>query len=167
MGISKQPFKSEETPRNVMPKVNTYLTWIAVALILITTILNVRQDRFYYHTAEITSVSDFTHLESKVATDLRLAIARNQLVVTDAQFIAGLAERTTPPALVDTSAVRITSHYLTLTQLESATSNPQVHAVLFFTGRFYLPNVVEYHSWVAKHFHLLHNYGKGIELWVR
>ena len=114
-----------------------------------------------------TSASGFTQLESKVATDLRLATAPNQLVVSDAQFIAGLADRTTPPALVDTSAVRITSNYLTLSKLESATSQPQVHAVLFFTGRFYLPNIAEYHSWVAQHFHLLRNYGAGRELWVR
>ena len=123
--------------------------------------------RVYYRTAVATSETGFTQLESKVATDLRLATTPNQLVVTDAQFIAGLADRTTPPALVDTSAVRITSHYLTLSQLESATSQPQVHAVLFFTGRFYLPNVAGYHAWVAQHFHLLHNYGAGRELWVR
>jgi hypothetical protein len=111
--------------------------------------------------------SELTQLESKVATDLRLATGPNQLVVTDAQFIAGLADRTTPPALVDTSSVRITSNYLTLSQLENATSQPQVRAVLFFTGRFYLPNVAGYHAWVAQHFHLLHNYGAGRELWVR
>jgi len=39
--------------------------------------------------------------------------------------------------------------------------------VLFFTGRFYLPNLAGYHFWVAQHFHLLHNYGAGRELWVR
>jgi len=96
-----------------------------------------------------------------------MTITPSQLVVTDAQFIAGLANRSTPPSLVDTSAVRITSKFLTQSQLESATSQSNVHAVLFFTGRFYLPNLVGYHSWVAQHFHLLHNYGAGRELWVR
>ena len=144
-----------------------YFTWIAIALIMITTILNFQQERLYYRTAVATSTAGFTQLESKVATDLRVATTPNQLVVTDAQFIAGLANRTTPPDLVDTSAVRITSKFLTLSQLESATSRPQVRAVLFFTGRFYLPNIAEYHSWVAQHFHLLRNYGAGRELWVR
>ncbi len=167
IGIGNQPLQSRETTSNVISKATPYLTWIAIVLILITTIVNVQQDRIYYRTAVATSESAFTQLESQVATDLRLATTPNQLVVTDAQFIAGLANRTTPPALVDTSAVRITSNYLTLSQLESATSQPQVHAVLFFTGRFYLPKVARYHSWIAQHFHLLHNYGAGRELWIR
>jgi len=167
MGIGNQPLQSRETFSNVRPKGTPYLTWIAIVLILITAVLNIQQDRVYYRTAVATSETGITQLESKVATDLRLATTPNQLVVTDAQFIAGLADRSTPPALVDTSAVRITSNYLTLSQLENSTSQPQVHAVLFFTGRFYLPNVAKYHSWVAQHFHLLHNYGAGRELWVR
>jgi 4-amino-4-deoxy-L-arabinose transferase-like glycosyltransferase len=167
IGIGNQSWQSKETPSNMMSRATTYFSWIAIALIMITTLLNVQQDRLYYRTAVVTSASGFTQLESRVATDLRLATAPNQLVVTDAQFIAGLADRTTPPALVDTSAVRITSNYLTLSQLESASSQLQVRAVLFFTGRFYLPNIVGFHSWVAQHFHLLHNYGAGRELWVR
>jgi len=167
MGIGNQSLQSKETSSNVMSSVTKYFTWIAIALIMITTILNIQQDRLYYRTAVATSTSGFTQLESKVATDLRLATTPNQLVVTDAQFIAGLASRDTPPALVDTSAVRITSKFLTLSQLESATSQPDVHAVLFFTGRFYLPDIARYHSWVAQHFHLLHSYGAGKELWVR
>ena len=167
IGIGNQSAHNKDTSSSLMSRATTYFTWIAIALIMMTTIVNIQQDRIYYRTAVATSASGFTQLESKVATDLRLATAPNQLVVTDAQFIAGLADRTTPPALVDTSAVRITSDYLTLSQLESATSQPQVRAVLFFTGRFYLPNIAGFHSWVAQHFHLLHNYGAGRELWVR
>ena len=167
IGIGNHSLSSKETSSNVMSKAVPFFTWITIALIIITTILNVQQDRLYYRTAVTTSASGFTQLESKVATDLRMATDPNQLVVTDAQFIAGLANRTTPPELVDTSAVRITSNYLTLSQLESATSRPQVRAVLFFTGRFYLQNVAGFHSWVTQHFHLLHNYGAGKELWVR
>src|SRR6266699_110237 len=167
MGIGNQSLHSKDTSSSLMSRATTYFTWIAIALIMITTILNVQQDRLFYRTAVATSASGFTQLESKVATYLRLATAPNQLVVTDAQFLAGLADCTTPPALVDTSAVRITSNYLTLSQLESATSQPQVRAVLFFTGRFYLRNTAGFHSWVAQHFHLLHNYGAGRELWVR
>jgi 4-amino-4-deoxy-L-arabinose transferase-like glycosyltransferase len=167
MGIDKQSLQSKETSSNVMSRVTMYLTWIAFALIMVTTILNIQQDRLYYRTAVAASTSGFTQLESKVANDLRLTTTPNQLIVTDSQFIAGLANRSTPPALVDTSAVRITSKFLTLSQLESATSQSNVHAVLFFTGRFYLPIIAGYHSWVAQHFHLLHNYGAGRELWVR
>ncbi len=87
--------------------------------------------------------------------------------MTDAQFIADMAGRNTPPELVDTSMVRIASGDLTLQQIIVATSQPQVHAVLFFSGRFYLRNVRPFHEWVAAHFHLLHAYGQGMELWVR
>jgi 4-amino-4-deoxy-L-arabinose transferase-like glycosyltransferase len=167
IGIGNQSLQIKGTCGNVMSRATTYFSWIAIGLIMITTILNVQQARLYYRTAVATSTSELTQLESRVATDLQLATAPTQLVVTDAQFIAGLAGRTTPPALVDTSAVRISTDYLTLSQLESAATQPQVQAVLFFTGRFYLPNVAGFHSWVSQHFHLLHNYGAGRELWVR
>ena len=167
IGIGNRALKSKESSNNMLSKANPYITWISIALILLTAVLNVQQDRVYYRTAVASSTSGLTQLESKVATDLRKAISADQLVVTDAQFIAGLADRNTSPDLVDTSAVRITSHYLTLSQLENATSQPQVHAVLFFTGRFYLPDIAGYHSWVAQHFHLLRNYGAGRELWIR
>ncbi|HXX78300.1 MAG TPA: hypothetical protein VEI53_07405, partial [Ktedonobacteraceae bacterium] len=167
IGIGNHGLKSKESSNNMLSKANPYITWISIALILLTAVLNVQQDRVYYRTAVASNTSGLTRLESKVATDLRKAISADQLVVTDAQFIAGLADRNTSPDLVDTSAVRITSHYLTLSQLENATSQPQVHAVLFFTGRFYLPDIAGYHSWVAQHFHLLRNYGAGRELWIR
>jgi len=144
-----------------------YLTWVAIALILVTAVLDVRQNRAYYRAVQANSISSLTQLEARAAADLRQAITPGQLVVTDAQFIAGLADRNTPPALVDTSAVHIETGYVTLSQLESAASQPQVHAVLFFTGRFQLPAVAAFHGWVAKNFHLLHNYGGGRELWVR
>jgi hypothetical protein len=150
-----------------MLKATSFISGIAIMLILITVIFNLQQDRLYYRAEDASSVTGLTQLESRVATDLRQATTPDQLVITDAQFIAGLADRTTPPALVDTSAVRINSGYLTLSQLENATSQPQVRAVLFFTGRFHLPDVAGFHAWVAQNFHLVHNYGGGRELWVR
>jgi 4-amino-4-deoxy-L-arabinose transferase-like glycosyltransferase len=167
IGISDPSTQNKDISSGVMRRTTTYLTLVAVVLILITAILEVQQDRLYYRAAQASSVSALTQLEARVAADLRHATTADQLVVTDAQFIAGLADRTTPAALVDTSAVRINSGYLTLSQLESATSQPQVHAVLFFTGRFHLPNVATFHAWVAQNFHLLHNYAGGRELWVR
>jgi 4-amino-4-deoxy-L-arabinose transferase-like glycosyltransferase len=167
MGISDSSTRNKVNSSGIMPGARTYLTWVAIALILVTALLDVRQDRAYYRTAQASSVSALTQFEVRVAADLQRATTHDQLVVTDAQFIAGLADRTTPPGLVDTSAVRINSGYLTLSALESATSQPQVHAVLFFTGRFNLPHVAAFHAWVAQNFHLLHDYGGGRELWVR
>jgi 4-amino-4-deoxy-L-arabinose transferase-like glycosyltransferase len=167
MGIGNQSAQSKNVSSSLMNRATIFLTWIAMALIMITAIVNVQQDRLYYRTAQASGASALTQLESRVASDLQQAIHSNQLVVTDAQFIAGLADRSTPPALVDTSAVRITSGNLTLSQLESAASQQQVHAVLFFTGRFHLPNAAGFHAWVSQNFHLLRNYGSGRELWVR
>ncbi len=145
----------------------TVFTWLAVLLILVTAALDARTDLLYYKNAAARSVDALAQVEARVAIDLDRAITPDQQVVTDAQFIAGLANRNTPPALVDTSMVRITTGFVTLSQLESLTDQPQVHAVLFFTGRFGLPNVAAFHTWVAQRFHLLRNYGGGRELWVR
>ena len=166
VGIA-DPFANAAPRRAISNNITMYFTWVAIALILVTAALDTQQDRAYYRAAQASSVSALTQLEARAAADLRQAITPGQLVVTDAQFIAGLADRNTPPALVDTSAVHIESGYVTLAQLESATSQPQVHAVLFFTGRFHLPAVAAFHAWVAKNFHLVHNYGGGRELWAR
>jgi hypothetical protein len=169
MGISDPSTQNKDISSSLMRgrKAITYTTWVALVLILFTVLLELQQDRLYYRAAQASSVSAMAKLESRVAADLQHATTANQLVVTDAQFIAGLANRSTPSTLVDTSAVRINSGYLTLPQLEGATSQPQVHAVLFFTGRFHLPNVAAFHTWVTQNFHLLRNYGGGRELWVR
>lgn len=143
------------------------MTWVALILILITVGLAIRQDRQYYRSDAYMATDQQTQQELRVAADLRGAITPGQLVITDAQFIAGLADRDTPPSLVDTSSVRIESGYLSLTQLEDAASQSQVHAVLFYTGRLGAPETAPFHEWVAQHFRLLHTYGKGQELWVR
>jgi 4-amino-4-deoxy-L-arabinose transferase-like glycosyltransferase len=143
------------------------LPWIALLLIGITVVLAIRQDREYYRNVAYVATDQQTQQELHVAADLQHAITPNQLVITDAQFIAGLADRNTLPSLVDTSTVRIESGYLTVAQLENAASQPQVHAVLFYTGRLGEGETAPFHAWVAQHFRLLHNYGGGRELWVR
>jgi hypothetical protein len=147
--------------------VRVILTGLATVLLLLTVATSLQQDVMYYRTAQARGVDGLAQLEARVAADLRKAISPDQQVVTDAQFVAALADRNTPPWLVDTSMVRIDSGNLTLAQLESITAQPQVHAVLFFTGRFHLPPVAGFHAWVAHHFRLLYEYGAGRELWVR
>ena len=153
--------------RAAFSKVVTYLTWGAVLLMLLTSLMDARVDRVYYRDAGALAVNGQAQLEARIARDVQSALSPNQQIITDQQFIAGLANRETPPELVDTSMVRITSGYLTLTQLETIAARPQVQAVLFFSGRFSLPPVSAFHAWVAQRFHLLHNYGGGRELWVK
>ncbi|HEU5375235.1 MAG TPA: glycosyltransferase family 39 protein [Ktedonobacteraceae bacterium] len=144
-----------------------FSTVLPISLVLLTTGFNMVQDVRYYLDTNINSTSVNTQQALRAANDLRQAIAPDQWVVTDGQFVAGLADRSTPPSLVDTSNVRISTGYVTLKQLEQSASDPRVHAVLFFTYRFDLPNINRFHAWVAQRFHLIHTYGPGQELWVR
>lgn len=138
---------------------------IALALILLAAGLNLQGDQAHFINSRQQSVNALTRQNEQVATDLQRLITPNEQVITDAQFIAGLANRNVPPSLVDTSLVRIQTGYLTTQQLIAAASSPQVHAVLFFTGR--LQRLSAFHAWVAQHFHLAYHYGAGQELWVR
>lgn len=140
---------------------------LTILLVLLTISVDALHDIRYYHSALTTGTNADTQKALQIANDLRQAIAPDQWVVTDGQFVAGLADRSTPPSLVDTSNVRISTGYVTLKQLEQSASDPRVHAVLFFTYRFDLLNINRFHSWVAQHFHLIHTYGPGQELWVR
>lgn len=167
MGIVQPSSLQAGLPKKTASSMATLLTAIAVVLLLFTAGADVGQDASYYRTAQARSVDGLAQLEARVAIDLRSAIAPDQQVITDAQFVAGLANRDTPPSLVDTSMVRIETGYLTLAQLEATASQPQVHAVLFFSGRFSLPQVAAFHAWVAQRFRLLHDYGAGRQLWVR
>lgn len=100
-----------------------------------------------------------------VAGDLASFTQPGDLVVTDDQIIADLANRQVPPALVDTSAVRIQSGDLTTAQVIAAASDPRVTAVLWYSGRFdALPGL---RAWVAAHFVAVLNYGGGRELYLR
>ena len=162
MGLEGLP-----VPAGVQGMATKIVPALAVILILVAAGVNARQDVTYYHADAQQSNNGYTRLEARVANDLRDSITPGQLVVTDAQFVAALANRSTPPSLVDTSMVRIDSGYLTLQQLEDATAQPDVHAVLFFTGRLTLPAIAPFHTWVTQHFHLKYRYGPGEELWVR
>ena len=152
--------------RTRLAGVAPFVTPLAILLLLLTASLDIWQDSAYYQSIQAASVSVNTQVDLRAASDLRRAITPDQLVITDGQFIAGLADRSTPPELVDTSTVRIISGYVTLAQLEQAASDPRVHAILFYTNRFSLPDTAAFHTWVAQHFHLIHTYGPNQELWV-
>lgn len=184
----KTAFSSLSQPGFALERTIPWIGRVAALLVLFTSFLGFWQDIQYYRATNATDVSiavlnpwsglrPFSARGSsstahpwqgdlRVADDLRHALTREQWVVTDAQFIAGLADRDTPPAVVDTSNVRIDTGYVTLAQLEQITSDPRVRAVLFYTDRLYW-QLPAFRTWVAQHFRLLHNYGPRQELWVR
>jgi hypothetical protein len=104
---------------------------------------------------------------TQIIADVQRATTPDQWVITDAQFMVGLADRSTPPWLADTSSVRISSGYLTMPELIEAASDARVHAILFVTNRLYSVSFAGFHSWVARHYRLSRIYGAGVELWTR
>lgn len=143
------------------------LAAVGIALVLLNMVTDLPYYPSYYQSAEKHGSDASKGLQARVVHDLRNAITPDQYVVTDGQFVAAMADRETPPELVDTSMVRVVSGYVTLQQLEAEASLPQVHAVLFFQGRLFLPQVAGFHAWVGQHFHLKYTYGPGQELWIK
>ena len=91
--------------------------------------------------------------------------APGQPIVTDDQYLAALADRSTPPDLVDTSSVRITTKYLTATQLEAALSQPDTRFVVLASGR--LQNVPGFMPWLETNYRKLADLGGGRAIYER
>jgi 4-amino-4-deoxy-L-arabinose transferase-like glycosyltransferase len=86
----------------------------------------------------------------EMAIALQGVSAPSEVILSDDQYVAALANRDVPPQFVDTSAVRITSGYLTTTQLEDYITRNRIHVILFATGRFDL--LPGFHAWVAERY---------------
>jgi hypothetical protein len=159
-----------EQIRGVM---NKRMSWIEASALLMglmvcaATAQSMRTLHTYYRSQGERLESDQVRLTAQLAADLQQVTRTDQWIITDDQFVAALADRDTPPSLVDTSSVRILTGYLTTEQLIEAASDPRVHVVIFATNRFALKPVADFHGWVAQHFVAVHLYGPGIELWVR
>jgi hypothetical protein len=108
-------------------------------------------------------VKTAAHL-SQIANDLQHLTTPQQQVITDDQYIAALADRNVPPELVDTSEVRITTGYLTTEQIIGIAEQPQIGAILFYTGRF--DELPGWRDWVEQHFRLVRTYGNGQNLYL-
>jgi 4-amino-4-deoxy-L-arabinose transferase-like glycosyltransferase len=96
---------------------------------------------------------------------LQSAILPSELVVTDDQFVAALANRSTPPELVDTSEVRVESGDLTTPQVEAIVQRDHVHAVLLATGR--LDRLPGLEVWLRHHFPTRRVLGRSDVLYLR
>ncbi|MBO0790806.1 MAG: glycosyltransferase family 39 protein [Ktedonobacteraceae bacterium] len=140
---------------------------LALLVILIVLPWNAREAYTTISTINGHSQSEEAQQNLRVAADLRQALPPGQQVLTDAQFLAGLADRTTPPALVDTSGVRIDAGYVTAQSLIDAASSPEVHAVLIYSGRFTKPQLAPFISWLHDHYRLVQDYGNQRGLWVK
>jgi hypothetical protein len=100
-----------------------------------------------------------------VVAALRAGTAPGDLVVTDDPFAAGLAGRSTPPELVDTTRLRVHSGNLTAAQAEQVTARPNVQAVLLATDR--LSTLPGFQDWTAQRFPFVWHLGDGRLLYLR
>ncbi|HLY32095.1 MAG TPA: hypothetical protein VKQ36_13785, partial [Ktedonobacterales bacterium] len=100
-----------------------------------------------------------------IVAALHLFTAPGDLVAGDDQYLVALANRSTPPQLVDTSQVRISSGYLTASQLEGIITKDDVRYILFASGRFAL--IPGFSAWVKANCVQLANFGAGRTLWER
>ncbi len=144
----------------------TLATALSLLLILVTVALNGRADQRYYGAQQQKSATSVSQ-QAGIIKDLQAATRPDQLVVTEAQFIVARANRSTPPALVDTSTVRIDTGYVTAQQFIQEAAQPEVHAVLIYTGRLQNPDLAPFRMWLSQHFRLTKNYGSGRGLWIK
>ncbi len=175
VGISPISRNKEESSPLVKEWTSTLVnvtTAITILVLLFVSYTNWQEEQLYYRSSLAQATSQTVQQDARAVQDLRNETTPGQFVVTDAQFLVGLADRDTPPALVDTSLVRILTGNVTAEQLIQEASQPQVHAVLFYTCRLYCDKrtsevIADFHIWVSQHFHLVHHYGIDQELWVK
>ncbi len=164
MGISPLSFGQQKGAQ-------LHLGGASVTMILITLLTFVQGTTIQqYYRSELQKSTDIavTRWDINVERDLQSVTKPNQLVITDDQFLAARANRSTDPTLVDTSNVRINTGYLTAQQLITEAAQPDVHAVLFYTGRLLrMKHVGLFYTWLMKHYHLVQKYYPGKELWVK
>jgi uncharacterized membrane protein len=100
----------------------------------------------------------------EMAIALQGVSAPTEVVLSDDQYVATLANRDVPPELVDTSAVRITSGYLTTAQMEQFITRTRVHVILFASGRFDL--LPGFRAWVVAHYTQVASFDHGGALYL-
>jgi hypothetical protein len=165
-GIS--PIRSGLNWCSIVSNAATTLTFTGILFVIGT---NCQCEAEYYASQRSRCQFDEMKAEREAASDLEEATLPGQLVITDDQFAAGRAGRSTPPDLVDTSIVRIQTKYLTADQLIQAASRSDVHAVAFYSDRLHDPDVADFHEWLiySRLFRLRRQYAISPEreLWVK
>jgi len=105
-----------------------------------------------------------SRVESAMAQAVDRVAALHDLIVTDDDYVAGLAHRAVPPGLVDASSARIQMGDLTASRLEATVLSDGVHVILFANGT--LSAVPGFHAWVTQFFVDYADFGPGASLYV-
>jgi hypothetical protein len=96
---------------------------------------------------------------------LRALPAEVDIILIDDQMMAFVATKATPPEMVDTSRVRISSGYLEPASLIGLVEATPPDAIMFWSGR--LQRVPGFRQWVREHYRLYLSLGGGHELYLR
>jgi 4-amino-4-deoxy-L-arabinose transferase-like glycosyltransferase len=165
LGLKDLPAFPLRRPFRLEQKAALLMGFLAFAVV----ISGIRNDYHHYRDLLIAkpTASSADHWMLDVAADLQRVTTPDQWIISDAQYAVALANRDTPPWLVDVSLTRRASGYLTSDELQLAAADARVHAVVFGTYHLASGSTASFHSWVAEHFKLLHVYGNGAEIWVR
>jgi hypothetical protein len=172
IAIAVSGFGELPTPRSVrriqdVRRVSVMGGLVSGLLVFIAVLAGMINSSDYYRELSARAESNEARDTATMAADLQKVTSSDQWIITDAQFVAALADRDTPPWLVDTSHVRILTAYLTTQKVIESASNPRVHAVLFATNRFAHSPTANFYDWVAERFGLRVQYGQGVELFSR
>ncbi len=161
-----------EHKRGILSRRSLFSAGTTIVALLLLVLLSVVQgitiQHYYKSDLQKSQSITVTKWDVNVERDLQSVTKPQQLVITDAQFLVGLANRSTDPQLVDTSNVRVDTGYLTPQQLITEASQSNVSAVLFYTGRLLrMKHVSLFYAWLMKHYHRVQNYYPGKELWIK
>jgi 4-amino-4-deoxy-L-arabinose transferase-like glycosyltransferase len=119
---------------------------------------------YFVRDARLESAPETLAMRAAVLGVDRLTVAGSR-IVTDDQFAAALADRDTPPWLVDTSFARIHSGQLTRTEVLAGAGEPTVDGILLFSNR--LAALMGLRASLAERYALRIDFGGGRELWTR
>lgn len=100
-----------------------------------------------------------------ISTALERLTVPGDVVVSDDQYVAGLADRDVVPQLVDTSEVRIATGELTTRQIEAIITQSDARVVLFASGRF--DRLPGFRAWVRANFTEVGTFGEGRALYMK
>jgi hypothetical protein len=101
--------------------------------------------------------------DKTAAQGLQKLTGREDMVLTDAQGIAFLAQRDVPPGLADTSFKRISTGFLSAREIIDQSERYHVSAALLWTGR--LSQLPEVSTWIEGHFSRHQTLDNGRVLW--
>lgn len=149
--------------RDNLGKAVNVIGFILVGLIVISN----TQQILHYETNLASDNQNRINTNNKLAKDLDYYTKPEDFIVTDNQFVAGLAKRQVLPNLVDTSNVRVKSGFLTSHQLNNNLLNPKVTAALFTGNK--LNRIIDQktENILAQNFNLIKSYPGNIQFWYK